>query len=103
VPELLDPDVSHEAESDEPRPHTVPRNDELRRMLAAAVEAVGGSERAGQVDMAEAVGHAISARRHLLVQAGTGTGKSLAYLVPALMHDEPVIVSTARARPAGSG
>src|SRR6478609_9105090 len=81
--------------ADEPRPHSAPRNDQVRELLAAAVEAVGGSERAGQVDMAEAVAHSITARRHLLVQAGTGTGKSLAYLVPSLMHDEPVIVSTA--------
>src|SRR4051794_34148792 len=87
--------ATESAATDEPRPHTVPRNDEVRALLAAAVEAVGGSERAGQVDMAEAVAHAVSSRRHLLVQAGTGTGKSLAYLVPALMHDEPVIVSTA--------
>src|SRR6478609_6260797 len=81
--------------ADEPRPHSAPRNDEVRRLLEAAVEAVGGSERAGQVDMAEAVAHAMSARRHLLVQAGTGTGKSLAYLVPSLLHDEPVVVATA--------
>src|SRR6478609_2521698 len=81
--------------ADEPRPHSAPRNDEVRRLLAAAVEAVGGSERAGQIDMAEAVAHTMSKRRHLLVQAGTGTGKSLAYLVPSLLHDEPVIVSTA--------
>jgi ATP-dependent DNA helicase DinG len=49
--------------------------------------------------MALAVGHAIDAGEHLLVQAGTGTGKSLAYLVPAVRHavlaDERVVVSTA--------
>jgi ATP-dependent DNA helicase DinG len=55
-------------------------------LLAAAVAAVGGSERPGQVQMAEAVEAAMRERRHLLVQAGTGTGKSLAYLVPALLH-----------------
>jgi ATP-dependent DNA helicase DinG len=50
------------------------------------VAALGGQERTGQVQMAEAVEAAMHDRRHLLVQAGTGTGKSLAYLVPALLH-----------------
>src|ERR1700756_3998510 len=68
-------------------------------MLATAVDALGGSERAGQVAMAEAVAHAFDTGEHLAVQAGTGTGKSLAYLVPALARaietDRPVVVSTA--------
>ena len=58
----------------------------VTELLAAAVAAVGGSERAGQVEMAEAVAAAMASGEHLLVQAGTGTGKSLAYLVPALLH-----------------
>ncbi len=49
--------------------------------------------------MAEAVEHALETGEHLLVQAGTGTGKSLAYLVPALLHStrsqHPVVVATA--------
>ncbi len=45
--------------------------------------------------MAEAVAEAMAERRHLLVQAGTGTGKSLGYLVPALLHDRRVVVATA--------
>ena len=60
---------------------------------------VGGSERPGQVAMAQAVAHAAEAGEHLLVQAGTGTGKSVAYLVPALAHavatGKPVVVATA--------
>jgi ATP-dependent DNA helicase DinG len=64
-------------------------------VLAAAVEALGGQERPGQIEMAEAVGEAFGGHRHLVVQAGTGTGKSLAYLVPALLHDERVVVATA--------
>src|SRR3954452_2947604 len=60
----------------------------LRQLLAAAVAGVGGSERPGQVTMAEAVATAMRDNEHLLVQAGTGTGKSLAYLVPALLHRE---------------
>ena len=68
-------------------------------LLAAAVAALGGAERAGQVEMATAVEHAFEAGEHLAVQAGTGTGKSLAYLVPAmaraLLTNRPVVVSTA--------
>ncbi|HEU4911608.1 MAG TPA: ATP-dependent DNA helicase [Actinomycetes bacterium] len=67
----------------------------VRELLAAAVAAVGGSERPGQVRMAEAVADAMREGTHLLVQAGTGTGKSLAYLVPALLHAETVVVATA--------
>ncbi|MEU7996657.1 ATP-dependent DNA helicase [Micromonospora sp. NPDC049060] len=45
--------------------------------------------------MATAIEECVQAREHLLVQAGTGTGKSLAYLTPALTVDGPVVVSTA--------
>jgi ATP-dependent DNA helicase DinG len=45
--------------------------------------------------MAEAVANALTDRNHLLVQAGTGTGKSLAYLVPALLHGKRILVATA--------
>ncbi|MFC3380698.1 ATP-dependent DNA helicase [Couchioplanes azureus] len=45
--------------------------------------------------MATAIERAVRQREHLLVQAGTGTGKSLAYLTPALLVDGPVVVSTA--------
>ncbi|MEW2576172.1 ATP-dependent DNA helicase [Streptomyces syringium] len=67
----------------------------LTDLLHAAVTAVGGSERPGQVTMAEAIAEAIDGNAHLLVQAGTGTGKSLGYLVPALAHGERVVVATA--------
>ena len=67
--------------------------------LAAAVEALGGEDREGQLAMAEAVAATLGGAGHLLVQAGTGTGKSLAYLVPAALHatspDRRVIVATA--------
>ena len=70
-----------------------------RDLLAAAVGAVGGSPRPGQQQMAEAVAQAAGTGEHLLVQAGTGTGKSLGYLVPAIAHavatGTPVVVSTA--------
>ncbi len=55
----------------------------------------GGDVRVGQAQMAEAVARAIEGRSHLLVQAGTGTGKSLAYLVPAVLAGERVVVVTA--------
>ena len=68
-------------------------------LLATAVDALGGTQRPGQVQMAEAVAHAFATGEHLAVQAGTGTGKSLAYLVPAisraLTEETPVVVSTA--------
>ncbi len=71
----------------------------VRELLSHAVDAVGGTEREGQVRMAEAVDRAIRTGEHLAVQAGTGTGKSLAYLVPAIRHavesDTTVVVSTA--------
>jgi len=69
------------------------------QLLASAVTALGGAERSGQVIMAAAVANALESGEHLAVQAGTGTGKSLAYLVPALRHavesGKTVIVSTA--------
>ncbi|AFT99250.1 ATP-dependent DNA helicase [Nocardia brasiliensis] len=68
-------------------------------LLATAVQALGGKERVGQLTMATAVDHAIDTKEHLAVQAGTGTGKSLAYLVPSLRHavrtGRTVVVSTA--------
>ncbi|MCX6447050.1 MAG: ATP-dependent DNA helicase [Actinobacteria bacterium] len=67
----------------------------VRSALDAAVSAIGGQPRDGQIEMAEAVANALSDRHHLLVQAGTGTGKSLAYLVPALVHGKKVLVATA--------
>lgn len=72
---------------------------EVDELLDLAVTALGGRRRDGQHEMAVAVGRAIDRGEHLLVQAGTGTGKSLAYLVPAVRHavlaDERVVVSTA--------
>ena len=69
--------------------------EKMRKALDAAVDAIGGQPREGQIEMAEAVANALSDRHHLLVQAGTGTGKSLAYLVPALVHGKKVLVATA--------
>jgi len=74
----------------------------VQALLATAVSAINGSDRPGQTRMAQAVWEAMGGGTHLAVQAGTGTGKSLAYLVPALRlaadrrgRRGPVIVSTA--------
>ena len=50
--------------------------------------------RSGQLEMAEAVESAIAEKKHLLVDAGTGTGKTLAYLVPVILSGKRVVVST---------
>ncbi len=72
---------------------------ELTEVLDAVVRALGGTPRAGQTEMAEAVGAALAESEHVLIQAGTGTGKSMAYLVPVLLHTtstgERAVVSTA--------
>ncbi|MBN9100817.1 MAG: ATP-dependent DNA helicase [Pseudonocardia sp.] len=71
----------------------------VAELLEAAVTAVGGQRREGQDAMAQAVRKAISSGEHVAVQAGTGTGKSLAYLVPSIHHavskDSTVVISTA--------
>jgi ATP-dependent DNA helicase DinG len=72
---------------------------DIATLLASAVSEIGGFPRPGQLAMAEAVSLAAQTGEHLLAQAGTGTGKSLAYLVPVVAHGvtsgRPVVVSTA--------
>ena len=67
----------------------------VREALDVAVDAIGGAPREGQIEMAEAVANALTDRHHLMVQAGTGTGKSLAYLIPGIVHGRKVLVATA--------
>src|SRR5688572_692032 len=50
--------------------------------------------RPGQLEMAEAVEAALQEKRHLIVEAGTGTGKTLAYLVPAILSGKRIVIST---------
>lgn len=71
-----------------------------RRVLDDAVAGIGGADRPGQHAMADAVAQAFEDGRHLLVQAGTGTGKSLGYLAPSLvwLTENPgkrIVVATA--------
>jgi ATP-dependent DNA helicase DinG len=64
--------------------------------LGAITEALpAGEVRKGQIDMAEAVARSIINREHLVVEAGTGTGKTFAYLVPAILSGRKVVVATA--------
>ena len=78
---------------------TLPGAKDALTLLDQAVAATGGQNRAGQRTMAAHVAQALELQRHLLVQAGTGTGKSLGYLVPALARvgesDQPIVVATA--------
>ncbi len=71
--------------------------DKVTGTLAAVAAGLpsGGESRQGQQDMAEAVARSVGDGRHLVVQAGTGTGKSLAYLIPAALSGERVVVATA--------
>jgi ATP-dependent DNA helicase DinG len=72
----------------------------IRRVTEALAHVVarlpgGGEVRPGQQRMAEEVATAVAAEEHLLVQAGTGTGKTLAYLVPAILSGRTSVVATA--------
>ena len=68
----------------------------MQEALATATAALDGAEdRPGQREMAGLVEQAISSGRHLVVQAGTGTGKTLAYVIPALTSGKRIVVATA--------
>ena len=75
------------------------KQEQALELLEAAVTSMGGAMRPGQQEMVKHVVTALEDEEHLLVQAGTGTGKSMGYLIPALAHAQtsakPVIVSTA--------
>jgi ATP-dependent DNA helicase DinG len=91
-------EVPAPAEGEEPAPAVI-RIDE-HEVLAALERVVsalpgGGEARPGQREMALEVATAIESDRHLIVQAGTGTGKSVGYLVPALLSGRKVVVATA--------
>ncbi|MHB8439029.1 MAG: ATP-dependent DNA helicase [Acidimicrobiales bacterium] len=79
--------------SSEPGPGAGVVADVLSKVAARL--AGGGEHRAGQVQMAEAVEQALDQGRHLIVRAGTGTGKSLAYLLPVLLSGRRAVIATA--------
>lgn len=91
--------MSAPTDSSTPRAAAKSVPDEVARLLSESVDHLGGIHRQGQEDMARSVAQAIEDGVHLLVQAGTGTGKSLGYLIPALHRavsaNERVIISTA--------
>src|SRR3954447_4059547 len=74
-------------------------SDAASRALAALDAVTAGladaEDRPGQRQMAVAVAAAIAEERHLVVQAGTGTGKTMGYLVPAVLSGRKVVVATA--------
>lgn len=77
-------------------PRPVPNPDDVEAALARAVAAMpGGEQRQGQIEMARAVAVSIDTERHLMVQAGTGVGKTLGYLIPAILSGKKVVVATA--------
>ncbi len=63
------------------------------RQVTSAFE--GSEERQGQIDMSHAIAESLASGRSIIVQAGTGTGKSLGYLVPAILSGETAVVATA--------
>ena len=73
----------------------------LSERSASALRAVaeqlpgGGEDRPGQVEMTESVASAIDQTGHLIAEAGTGTGKSLAYLVPSVLSGKRTVIATA--------
>ncbi|WP_404291651.1 ATP-dependent DNA helicase [Glutamicibacter arilaitensis] len=75
------------------------KQEQVLDLLETAVTSMGGQMRVGQQQMVKHMVEALEEEKHLLVQAGTGTGKSMGYLIPALAHAQtsakPVIVSTA--------
>jgi ATP-dependent DNA helicase DinG len=70
-------------------------DDAVSALAKVTAEMSNGEQRPEQQEMCRAVGEAILTGTHLVVQAGTGTGKSLAYLVPAVLSGKKVVVATA--------
>jgi ATP-dependent DNA helicase DinG len=70
-------------------------DDAVEALAKVTAQMDSGEERSEQQEMCRAVGEALVTGTHLVVQAGTGTGKSLAYLVPAVLSDKKVVVATA--------
>ncbi len=64
-------------------------------ILTRAVDALGGDERPGQLALAAAIADAIGTGHHLVAEAPTGSGKSLAYLAPAIASGKRVVIATA--------
>ena len=87
----------HRTTPKQPLPsNTVAAVDNVKSALARVTAALPAAEdRPGQQHMATAVNAAVNSGKHLIVQAGTGTGKTLGYLVPAILTDKRIVVATA--------
>src|ERR1700689_4956132 len=70
-------------------------DDAVAALAQVTAQLVSGEQRPEQQEMCRAVAEAMATGTHLVVQAGTGTGKSLAYLVPAALSGKKVVVATA--------
>ena len=70
-------------------------DDAVAALAKVTAQMASGEQRPEQQEMCRAVGEAMVVGTHLVVQAGTGTGKSLAYLVPAVLSGKKVVVATA--------
>jgi len=67
----------------------------IAALLRVTASFEGAEERQGQIDMSHAIAESLTSGRSIIVQAGTGTGKSLGYLVPALLSGKRTVVATA--------
>ena len=99
-PEFRDGGSSRHLPTHEDSSRIDPEKASSHLMIGGALGSMSGyEERPGQLDMLRSVAEAYNAREHLMIEAGTGVGKSLAYLVPSVLwawtNDTPVIISTA--------
>jgi len=88
-------DEEPEAEADADLVARAAGDDAVAALAKVTLQLSSGEERPEQQEMCRAVAEAMATRTHLVVQAGTGTGKSLAYLVPAVLSGKKVVVATA--------
>ena len=100
IPEVKEPAKRRHLPTHEDCSRLDPEKTASHIMAGGVLGAMPGyEERPGQIDMLKAIVRAFNSREHLMIEAGTGVGKSLAYLLPAmhwaLVNDTPVIVSTA--------
>ncbi|MGH9229485.1 MAG: DEAD/DEAH box helicase, partial [Acidimicrobiales bacterium] len=93
-PAMPQPEVDQATTGEVPTTDSANRSAAALRRVVAALPG-GGEGRPGQIEMAEAVAAAVAGGRHLVVRAGTGTGKTLGYLVPAILSGCRVVVATA--------
>jgi ATP-dependent DNA helicase DinG len=87
--------MAADEDKDEDQGAWAPDTDPLDALDKITAQMSGGEHRPEQQEMCRAVAEALVTQTHLVVRAGTGTGKSLAYLVPAALSGKKVVVATA--------